>query len=120
VRSVLLTAGLSVLCGCPFIWETQDHTKLELGVDPQVSALAKSFAYRDTVGAYTYYAAMNALPVRGYGLVVGLGKNGSKTCPRPIYERLVQDLTKRHDFSGPVVGVTSITHRRDGISGARA
>jgi hypothetical protein len=112
VRSVLLTAGLSVLCGCPFIWETQDHTKLELGVDPQISALAKSFAYRDTVGAYTYYAAMNALPVRGYGLVVGLGKNGSKTCPRPIYERLVQDLTKRHDFSGPVVGVTSITPER--------
>lgn len=87
----------------------EDRQKLDLGVDPSLGPLANSAAYRDTIGAYTYYQGLRPMRVRGYGLVVGLGKNGSRDCPRNVYERLVQSLHKQHRFSSTVVGVKSIT-----------
>lgn len=82
---------------------------MDLGIDPTTSALANSAAYRDTIGAYTYYEGLTPMRVRGYGLVVGLGKNGSRDCPRNVYARLVRSLYKQRGFSSTEVGVKSIT-----------
>jgi len=105
-----VTISLVSVCaygGCTWLYE--DRQKLDLGVDPALGPLANSAAYRDTIGAYTYYDGMRPMRVRGYGLVVGLGKNGSRDCPRNVYDRLVQSLYKQHEFSSNVVGVTRIT-----------
>ncbi len=90
----------------------EKRQKLDLGVDPSLGPLAKSAAYRDTIGAYTYYEGLRPMRVRGYGLVVGLGKNGSRDCRRKVYEGLVQSLYKQHRFSSTVVGVKAITPER--------
>jgi len=70
------------------------------GVPVQEAAIANSAAYRDTIGALTYFEGLAAMRVRGYGVVVGLGKNGSRQCPKHIYDELVQSLYKQHDFAG--------------------
>ncbi len=101
------------VCGCGgCIWVHEDRSKLDLGVDPSISALANSAAYRDTIGAYTYYEGLRPMRVRGYGLVVGLGKNGSRDCPRRVYDRLVESLYKQHHFASTVVSVKQITPER--------
>lgn len=65
----------------------------------QEAAIAHSAAYRDTIGALTYYEGLAPMRVRGYGVVVGLGKNGSRECPKHIYDELIQNLYKQYDFS---------------------
>jgi hypothetical protein len=90
----------------------QGRKKLDLGVSPMAGPLADSAGYRDTIGAYTYYEGLRPMRVRGYGLVVGLGLNGSRDCPRNIYDQLVQSLYKRYAFSTPTVGVESVTPER--------
>jgi flagellar basal body P-ring protein FlgI len=96
--------------GC--VWFEEGGAKLDLGVDPKLSALANSAAYRDTIGAYTYYEGLRPMRVRGYGLVVGLGKNGSRDCPPRVRERLVENMYKRERFPGSVIGVEDITPER--------
>jgi flagellar basal body P-ring protein FlgI len=84
--------------------------RYDLGVAPQSAALAGSAAFRDTIGSVTTYEGLAAMRVRGYGLVVGLGKNGSTDCPKPIYDRLVQSMYKQHRFGASSrVGVPDIT-----------
>ncbi len=103
-----LTLATAWICaGC--IWEHESRQKLDLGVAPTASPYSRSAAYRDTIGALTYYQGMAPLPVRGYGLVVGLGKNGSTDCPRNIFNRLVQTLYKQRGFTSSVVGVRHVT-----------
>ena len=105
-----LTISLVGVCACGgCTWLYEDRQKLDLGVDPTWGPLADSAAYRDTIGAYTYYEGLRPMRVRGYGLVVGLGKNGSRDCPRNMYDRLVQSLYKQHEFASTVVGITRIT-----------
>lgn len=98
-----------LLAGSGCIWMEEDPSKLDLGVDPVFGPLAKSAAYRDTIGACTYYDGLRPMRVRGYGLVVGLGKNGSRECPRVAHDRLVESLYKQHRFSSAVVGSASIS-----------
>jgi hypothetical protein len=95
------------LAGCT--WGSDSAKKLELGVDPATGPIADSVAYRDTIGAYTYYDGLRPMRVRGYGLVAGLGKNGSRDCPRRVRERLIQTMYKQHRFSSTVVGEEHIT-----------
>lgn len=104
---IVMIAGAAAGSGC--VWFEESPKKLSLGVDPQVGALANSAAYKGTIGAYSYYEGLRPMSVRGYGLVVGLGKNGSRDCPRRIYEQLIQTLYKRHKFSSNIVGEESIT-----------
>ncbi len=107
-RSKTLTIFLlSLAVGC--VTERENKAKLDVGMVQADNPLARSAAYRDTIGAYTYYEGMGPMRVRGYGLVVGLGKNGSADCPKPIYDRLVQSLYKHHRFSSSIVGVKNIS-----------
>lgn len=107
VRLAALTLLLGVCAGC--VWFHEERQKAELGVDPLASPLAKSAAYRDTIGAFAYYEGLRSMRVRGFGLVVGLGKNGSRDCPRQVCQGLIENLYKRHRFSSALVGVENIT-----------
>lgn len=105
-RPASLTAlilWLAAGCAAP------DSTKRpDRGVAVQDAAIANSAAYRDTIGALTYYEGLAAMRVRGHGVVVGLGKNGSRQCPKRVYDELVQSLYKQHDFTAGEIGETSI------------
>lgn len=105
-----LPASLALQSGC--VREHDRRKKLDLGVAPQASTLQNSAAYRDTIGSYAYFEGLTPMRVRGYGLVIGLGTNGSRNCPPRVYDRLVQGLHKRHRFSEVRVGVKSITPER--------
>ncbi len=83
--------------------------RMDLGVDPVPAALANSAAYRDTIGAASFYDGLAPIRLRGYGLVVGLGQNGSSDCPEPVRSQVIQDMYKQHDFRSPVVGTDTIT-----------
>lgn len=96
----------TALCGC--IWDEETRGKLDLGVAPEMHPLSESPAYRDTIGSMGYFDGMGAMRVRGYGLVVGLGKNGSSDCPRGVYDRLVQSLYKHYHATSSVVGSKAI------------
>jgi len=106
---VILITSL-VLPGC--VWTTERHDKMELGVDPQVSALAGSASYKDTIGSKASYQGIAPLRVRGIGIVVGLGDRGTTTCPRNVYERLLQNLNRHYNFSSSVVGTKDISPER--------
>ena len=97
-----------LLGGCTFIWEGESKPHQDLGVAPMTGGESTSLAHRDTVGALTYYQGMRTLSLRGYGVIVGLGQNGSTTCPKPAFNHVAQTLHKRHDFSSNVVGVPNI------------
>ncbi len=78
----------------------RSNQKIELGVDPAVASLAQSAAFRETIGALTYYDGLGTLSVRGYGLVMGLGKNGSRECPSAVRDQLVQSIIKMQPATG--------------------
>ena len=103
-------AAVIVLCsiaGC--VWSGEDKKRYDLGVDATAHPLAKSAAFRDTIGSLGYFDGLGPMRVRGYGLVVGLGKNGSSDCPRRVYGRLVQSIYKQHQFRSNVVGTKGIS-----------
>lgn len=108
----LSMAMMAVLSHTGCIWLKESPQKLELGVEERLGPLAKSAAYRDTIGSKTVYQGMAPMRVRGYGLVVGLGNNGSSDCPRPVYDRLIEALYKQHSFSSSVVGSRTISPER--------
>lgn len=54
----------------------------------------------DTTGGVGYLQSSKWLAVRGYGLVVGLGKNGSKVCPEPLRTQMLQEIRKRLQNDG--------------------
>ena len=107
-----VATSLCLLAAVPGCLEEHARPKLDLGVAPQRNPLGASAAFRDTIGAYAYFEGLTPMRVRGYGIVVGLGTNGSRDCPRNVYNRLVQRLYKRHAFSSTTVGVKSITPER--------
>jgi len=60
-----------------------------------------------TVGEYARLSGGGEMPVHGYGLVVGLGTNGSREVPAPLREYFTQYLLKRkiipsHSESGQI------------------
>lgn len=102
-----LTLCMSFNPGC--VWFSESRQKFDLGVEAGKNPYANSAAFKDTIGSHTYYQGLAPMRVRGYGLVVGLGKYGSSDCPKPIYDRLIQNLYKQHRFASSVVGIKNIT-----------
>lgn len=103
----LLCAGLLVAAGC--VWFEEDPKRMDLGMEAGTNPYANSAAFRDTVGAYGFFQGLAPMRVRGFGLVVGLGKNGSSDCPKPIFDQLVQALYKHHRFRSTLVGTRSLS-----------
>lgn len=104
--------ALAACVGGGCVWPAEDRGKLDLGVEPSVATLARSAAYRDSIGALAYYEGLTPMRVRGYGLVVGLGRNGSRGCPRHVHDRLVRSLYKQQRLASPVVGESGVTPER--------
>ncbi|MCD6365274.1 MAG: flagellar basal body P-ring protein FlgI [Planctomycetes bacterium] len=51
---------------------------------------------RGTVGQYAMYVGYSQRPVQGYGLLLGLGENGSAEVPQPLQDRLTEELGKQN------------------------
>ena len=109
---MLHTVLLIVMFASGCVWTEERRDKIDLGVDPIAGPLANSSAYKDTIASKAQYQGIAPLRVRGIGLVVGLGKNGSTNCPRSVYGSLVQSLYKQHSFTSSVVGTKNITPER--------
>jgi len=95
------------LAGC--VAPDDSNKRFDLGIAPEASPLAGSAAYKDTIGSLGYFDGMAPLRVRGYGLVIGLGKNGSSDCPRRVYDKLVQSIYKQHHSISSRVGTREIS-----------
>lgn len=107
LRIFVPSVVMGMFAGCAA--DGESDKKIPLGVDPSMGAFANSAAYRDTIGAYATFEGLTPMRVRGYGLVVGLGKSGSRDCPPNVYKRLVQHLHKRHRFSSTLIGVRTVS-----------
>lgn len=103
--------GICLLAGCSFTWDTQPKKPdVEKGfVDAKLKGLTDSAAYRDTVAEQGWIEGLRFMRVRGYGLVAGLGDRGSSECPEQIRDRLVQEMYKRAEFSGPGIKPARVT-----------
>ena len=64
-----------------------------------------------TVGEYADLVGANPLPVRGYGVVVGLGKNGSSEVPTGLKDQLVQEMSKL-GLGSPQAGTEGLSPSR--------
>ena len=62
---------------------------------------------QDTVGEYAILTG-DDMPVRGYGLLVGLGKSGSSEVPTPIRDYLEESLAK-HGLGSSRLGTAGVT-----------
>ena len=84
-----------------FDWSTWFKSKRPTPVDSDayVPPLADSAAYRDTIAELAYFDGLRRLRVRGYGIVAGLGDNGSTTCPNRIKQQLIQEMLKTRKFA---------------------
>ncbi len=94
---IALTVALMLSTfGCsPFIWEKVSDKPVDLGVAPQAGRWANSAAIKDTIGALAFFDGTGGIRVRGIGLVLGLGENGSRECPKRVREKLVEMLYKQ-------------------------
>lgn len=113
IRPIAMRASIALvaLCGACTV-AREDLTRVDLGVEPMRSPLAESAAFRDTIGSFAYYEGLRPMIVRGYGLVVGLGKNGSADCPREVRDRLLQSIYKQYRFTSHTVGDRVISPER--------
>jgi flagellar basal body P-ring protein FlgI len=69
-------------------------------VSPSEAQKRLAAVMSNTIGGVAYLQGGRYLTVRGYGLVVGLGKNGSRECPEPLRAQMVQDISKRLETGG--------------------
>ncbi|MCZ6653175.1 MAG: flagellar basal body P-ring protein FlgI [Planctomycetota bacterium] len=69
----------------------------------------ESKAYQGTIGSYSWFEGMRDLPVRGYGLVVGLGEHGSRRCPARIRKRLSAEIRKKYGLGDARKGLDHIS-----------
>lgn len=76
--------------------------KEELPPEPPPKPLQSPVpALVDTIGAHALLGSMERQRVHGFGLVVGLGEDGSSNCPTTVREYLIDYLSKQRDARGP-------------------
>lgn len=63
---------------------------------PELEARAKDPFLRGTIGEKTLLGNVDREELRGYGLVVGLGNNGSTDCPTTIRDYLLDFMSKQY------------------------
>ena len=107
-RIFLLLSVASSGCDPKEDWETrQGDADLE-AIARKLEARAESLSIRDTVSSFAYLQGLQPIRVVGYGLVVGLGENGSSECPPDIRGRLVQEMRKRHHLGSESRGLREL------------
>jgi len=65
-----------------------------------------------TIGAQAMLAGVDSEPLRGFGLVVGLGNRGSSDCPTVIRDYLIDYMTKQVGPQGTRTGDTPVSPGR--------
>ncbi len=102
---------LSPSAGCQSSLRDTDSGADEPG-SKQADAIRRfneSKAYQGTIGSYSWFEGMRDLPVRGYGLVVGLGEHGSRRCPNKIRKRLSAEIRKKYGLGDARKGLDHIS-----------
>ncbi len=89
----LVLSGLVLGPGCDSFRRTPPPEPKPLPA-PQVT---RDPVLAGTIGAVTYYADITPQPVRGFGVVIGLGDAGSSECPEFIRDYLVQAMGRERD-----------------------
>ncbi len=99
VRATTLILALAVLGGC----DKFAKGKKDLDKDDEADSKRREFPIHieGTVSQYANLLGRGRLMVHGYGLVIGLGKDGSSEVPPHLREYLIQNLLKQK------VGMTS-------------
>ena len=102
---------LSPSAGCQSFSRDAD-TGVDEPASEQADAIRRfneSKAYQGTIGSYSWFEGIGDLPVRGYGLVVGLGENGSRRCPARIRRRLSAEIRKKYGLGDARKGLDHIS-----------
>ncbi len=100
-------AALAFLSGLPACtFDEEGGRRMDVGVEPTVVDASRSYSYRDTIGAEAFYEGLRSMRVTGYGLVVGLGRNGASDCPKDIFDRVVRDIEKQMRTGPSLLGAS--------------
>lgn len=104
---VSLTLTLSTALGACTAGETLTDVFARWNEKPEPETTPKPAEKRDpllaeTIGERTLLGSGEPIAMRGFGLVVGLGENGSSDCPTALREYLVEYLQK--EFLSPEPG----------------
>lgn len=97
IASLPLLAGLT---GCESWGKKKTLEPVKDDIAPTEAEKRLSGIMGDTVGGVAYLQGTRWQAVRGYGLVVGLGRNGSKICPEPLRKQMLQEIRKRLEKDG--------------------
>jgi len=105
---ILSPVGLAILylIGCGTTGQTdwfghlERHRKTAEQASAEPDPQAESAGVRDTVATVAWVEGLRRMSVGGYGLVVGLGKNGTKQCPKPIRDYMLSEMRSRYRLGG--------------------
>jgi len=108
-RFVFVALALSCLalvltsCSGPAVSEKE----LSASLDSRREADASLF--KDTVGSISELEGWDPIPIRGYGIVMGLADTGSRECPSQILDIIQDGLRGRKRSDGkPILGDVSL------------
>ena len=94
VRVIVILVLAGGLAGCePFALNSSDKDKPKEQAKPPELPLHIA----GTLAEYAALGGRSRLPVQGYGLVVGLGGNGSREIPQHVRKYLIQYLLKNRE-----------------------
>lgn len=99
-RTLILAILCSLFCGCSDSWEDFEVKMGWRKPPPEPEPTSRpSFdpVFDDTLAAQARLADNAPLRVRGYGLVVGLGENGSTDSPTAVRSYLIEQLNRQFD-----------------------
>jgi len=92
-----LAAGASLLLllsGCENFSIRPPSTPPPEPKPPPMAPLTLDPVLAGSIGAATFLSEVDPVEVRGFGLVIGLGKNGSADCPTFVREHLINEMAK--------------------------
>ncbi len=103
----LLVTSVMLISGCQ---RPDSPDAVDAPAPPAPTSSSRSV--RGTIGEVTYIQGTRMLSVRGYGLVVGLGKNGSRTCPERIRKRVSAEIRQKYRLGDSRIGLGNISSER--------
>lgn len=95
---LLLSTAAWTGCDLDDGWEPRQADAELQEIARKLEARAQSLAVLDTVSSVAYLQGTQPIRVEGYGIVVGLGRNGSAECPPDVRNRLIHEMRKRQNL----------------------